>query len=458
MTVTSIIYSPRYVTPPPTEAPVAYLSWMQPAYFINGTGNQTVDASERFTGGGAVTTYSLQGTPPGAVTINSSSGLITVNTASDLAWTEVTVRGANAAGYDEVTLEVRVLTPTYTIDGGTYSEWNDLPTLNDGDIIVRRATASPSTTQHNLTSDWSGSAGNEIEYLAYPGETVVLDATNITSTEGMINANTRQYLIIRGFHIKGGTSPAAGSTCNFGVSAWTGRYITVEQCHIYHFNEGAVFCGGPFGTWGTTRPFTLRYNKMYRNALKNRKADGTGGAVGSGGWGRGVFGDWCDGSTFSRNVVFENWGEGLGGLGSNNCTYTENIVWDNYSANIYMDNIANCTVEYNIVHGNNESYRKATAPNNLGYTTLIGHEELNPQQATHGLNIRYNTSAEYLPDATGGHSTIYYWGGDPNATYKQPSGSTPPTYFNSPNTSDWTTGNTTISIGQIDPNWQNALG
>lgn len=91
---------------PATAAPVAWLPWMDPQYYVKGSGTKTIDTAPKFDNA-AGCTFSLQGSPPAAATINSSTGVISINTAADLPWSTLTVRATNSYGHAD--LEVGVV-------------------------------------------------------------------------------------------------------------------------------------------------------------------------------------------------------------------------------------------------------------------------------------------------------------------------------------------------------------
>lgn len=303
-----------------TVAPAAYMAEMEPWYHIVGQGDQTFDGAERFTTGDALV-FSLPGTPPAGVSINSATGQVTVSTASALDWTTLTIRASNGLGSAEVTIRIRVVSPTATVTAG--NAISSVAAGNRARVVVRAQTY---TAILNLSSGW-----NDSEIMAWPGEDVVFDASAETG-DRIITIGAASGLTLRGLRFVDN-----GHQCDFAFYGSTATDITVEQCWFTGFRRGAFSCG--YQNRDAARPWTIAWNRIWNICWENRNPDGSGGALGAGGWGRGFFGDLADNSHIHHNWSWENWGEGLGILASAHVLVEDNFVWDNWSVDIYLDNV-----------------------------------------------------------------------------------------------------------------------
>lgn len=329
----------------PVAVPTVYLPWMEPVYLRNGTGTWAVDCSERFEGG-PVATYSIVGTAPSGVAINPVTGILSIPTTADFAWREVRIRGTNAAGQAEVTIELRVLTPTHTLSGG--AAFSTISPSAGSKIWITGGTY---TTIQNI-SGWGGSSSNPTEIFGDLSNRPVFNASALTGDRILTLGNANDL------HLRGLDFVDDGG-CNQAFYTNTGVRNRFEQLSISGFRRFAFALGY---TSKAARNHVIRYCNIFGNTRENRNTNGTGGAMGGGGWGRGIAGDTSGAITIARNWVHENWGEGIGTLGVNGGTIAENLVWDNYSINIYGDNTANVSVTDNIVWSNNSTFYRSGAP------------------------------------------------------------------------------------------------
>ncbi len=404
-----------------TIQPSAYIAWMEPRYFINGTGVQTVDCSERFDGDYLV--YSIVGSAPSGVTINSSTGELSVPTGSDFDWTTITIRGSNSLGHAEVTLDLRVLTPTYVLTDG--APLSTVPSTSRARVVIRASTYAP-TSPINI-SGWSGTSDAPNEIMAYPGETVTFSGANLGGSR-VLTLGSASWLTLRGLHF------VDNGTTDFAFYGNTASNIHIAQCFFRDFKRGA-FSGG-WENREVPRPWTIEYCRSWNNTRENRNPDGTGGALGTTEWGCGLFGDLIDGTVIRRNWVWENWGCGILIIGLDNGLIEENYIWDNYSANIAVDNGANVTVTKNYVFGTNPLFFRDGNPANsvLLYNFYYG-EDSPYHLAGENLVVNYNFIHQDLPPP-------YYWeeGGGPPG----------------PGPGFVITPNTILSTEEVDERWKTA--
>ena len=311
--------------------PETILPWLEAKYFVSGTGTQTVATAQAFLD--PVESFSIAGSAPAGVTINSATGVVSVTTGSAYAWATVTVRGTAAdGGYSDVTLELRVITPTHTINLGTgQSYWSVSPTA--GSIVVVRAGTSSEVW---YLGDWDG-----VEVFAYPGETAVINASALTA-DNALDIGNANGLAIYGLEVIGG----AGA--DFGIGGWGATNIRIQSCDIHGFQRGSIYTG--HNTHATSRPHTIRYCDIHDNVRENAARAMTSG------WGSGIVLDLADGSLVERNRVYENFGEGIRALACDGVTIRENDVHDNFSANVYLDNVQGAAVSGNRIWSNNAAF------------------------------------------------------------------------------------------------------
>lgn len=361
----TIARAPRGVTPPEGTPPVAWLPWMDPVYYLTGSGTKTVATAWMFDGAVGAT-FSLQGTPPAGVSINASTGVVSISTTTGIPWTTLTIRAANAAGYADVTLDVWVFTPDKTIAAN--AAWSTV-TPSAGDIVVVRG-GTYSATQN--VSAWDGTSGSPTRVVAYPGETVTF--SNVSGYA--IETNGANYLDLRGLTF------TATSSINFAIWNNQSSNVKIAQCAFSGFTMGALALGQ--GTKVNAGPWTIEYCRIHNCVRQNAS-----GAMEPGGWARALTMDYCDGSTIRRNRIYENWGEGIGLVGNGSSTVSENIVWDNYSVEIYYDNCRNTQCHNNIVWGNNSTFYRSGQP---AHSIQAANESYGDarDQSTTGLSITDN--------------------------------------------------------------------
>ncbi len=332
----TIARAPRGVTPPEGTPPVAWLPWMDPVYYLTGTGTKNVATAGMFDNAVGAT-FSLQGTPPAGVSINTATGVVSISTTTGIPWTTLTIRAANAAGYADVTLNIWVFTPDKTIAAN--AAWSTV-TPSAGDIVVVRGGTYTDTQD---VTGWSGTEGTPTRVVAYPGETVHFQNIEYES----IDPDSGHDIELRGF-----TFTTSRSSDNFALWSANSARITVAQCDFSGFNMGAITIGQ--GVRATAGPWTIEYCRVHDCVQQNAHE-----AMLGGGWARAVHIDYSDGTVVRRNRVYENWGEGIGTVGNRSCTITENIVWDNYSVNVYLDSQQNADVHENILWATNPTFARS---------------------------------------------------------------------------------------------------
>lgn len=310
--------------------PTVVRSWLKPRWFLSGSGTQTVATAGVFTS--AVASYSLVGTPPAGVTINATTGVVSVTTGSAYAWAEITIRGTNAAGgTTDVTMDLRVITPNHTVAANA-ALTSVSPTA--GQIVVYRGGTNTSLVD-------IGGWPNNVEVYAYPGETPIIDVSSRTQDVG-VKLGATNGIKLYGLDVRGGPN------VDVGIAGWGCLNTVISCCSISGFNRFGISTN--FTDHSAARPWIIEYNRVFGNTLENIAH------TWSGGWGRGIGLDVADNSIVRRNWVYENHGEGIGVLACNGVTVTENYIWDNYSVNLYFDGARTTTATANVIWSNNPAF------------------------------------------------------------------------------------------------------
>ena len=391
---------------------VPTLYWADPRYFATGTGTQTV--SNPFSAYGSFQNHCVV-SAPAAVTINPATGALSVNTASAFAWTVVWLRAYPAQGMPtDIWIDLRVVTGTKTIDLGVSQAYYSVTPVA-GDVVWVRAGTS-SEVWHLNGGGWNaGTSGAPIEVLAYPGETVTINVSALT-TNAAIYAGETQYLIIRGLIIVGGANVANG------ISLWKSHHVTVAQCSISGFQRFGIIASSDERS--ACHHNVAEYNRITNCVLENSARSW------ATGWATALRFDVCDGAVARRNRVYLNYGEGIGFLACTGATATENVCYDNFSVNLYLDGVQNTEVHGNILWSNNSAFYKSGNPAN---SILAANEDYGSStylmQNTFGLvatgNFYLSTNVAPFYDAsfsvpgTGpGAGTTF----TPNATFSSPLG------------------------------------
>lgn len=327
---------------PNTAPPVSLLSWMDPVYYITGSGTTTVSTAPNYVYGSGIT-YSLV-SPPSWATINATTGVVSIDTTTGFDWTTLTIRATNIAGSADITLDVWVFTPNKTVAAGAAFS---TVTPAAGDIVVVRG--GTYTTKQDI-STWDGtSTSNRTRVVAYPGETVTFNCSGLNGNKYIVEMNNANYVELRGF------SFVDDGGCYFAIWNNISTGNKIAQCEFSNFYMTALSVGQ--GTKANAGPWVIEYCRIHDCVQQNAND-----AMGSSGWARGLVMDYCTGSVIRRNRVYQNWGEGIGLVANEGCTVTDNLIWDNWSVNLYLDGCTNVEVHGNIVWSNNTTYYRSGAP------------------------------------------------------------------------------------------------
>jgi parallel beta-helix repeat protein len=203
-------------------------------------------------------------------------------------------------------------------------------------------------TYYEATSISSkGLAGAPIVIHATPGETAILDGSNLPALTDLITLNATEYVDLAGFEIRNSTKS--------GVVLWHAKNTRVLDNHIHHTHLNGIYVGG--STMPSCSDITISGNQVHDTALENQYHTRT-----SGGWPGSVVVSRTDRATITGNHIYNNDGEGLISLRSNSALIEGNEISDNYSMNLYLDNARMVTANGNLIHSGNARYYRNGKP------------------------------------------------------------------------------------------------
>ncbi|MDB6151480.1 MAG: hypothetical protein JWQ44_2928 [Chthoniobacter sp.] len=311
-------------------SPPVHVAPLAPRFMEQGSGTVTFATAACFTG---ATSYSLV-SPPAGVTINSTTGVVSVNVLAVIDAT-FTVRATNSGGDTDVPQFVMVLkTPDLWVDPvagndttGTGTFAAPFQTLNKARdtlsgsgkrIAIRAGTIAVTATQN----PWcSGIAGAHNVISAYNNEAVIFDGAGLTS--GNV------------FYMYGYTTLANVAVRNnpitAGIGTWNTGNIRVVGCDVSGHKKGGIYFGGDTTI---TANHVIEWNKIHGNVTENSAR------AMSSGWAVACALSRQNDSVVQYNWVYQNYGEGIGFLSMLRSDARSNWVYDCFSVGMYLDNVA----------------------------------------------------------------------------------------------------------------------
>jgi hypothetical protein len=231
----------------------------------------------------------------------------------------------------------------------------------------------------------SGTQDNPIRFVAYPGETPVIEGSglSIANWSSMLNL-AGNWIAVTGFEVR--NSPYIGVELS-------GQHNALDNVYSHHSRETGILARGDYST--------VQNSRIWRNALNNEY-----GAMSGGGWASGLSAarDNVDGKTdyavLHNNVSWENWGEGVSSFEANGTLIEGNVSYDNYSTNIYISDTTNALCQGNLVYSTPGSYTNGYGAH-VGI--MMGDEVYKPSSANNTIinNIAY-----------GNRRNFFWWQGD----------------------------------------------
>jgi hypothetical protein len=107
-------------------------------------------------------------------------------------------------------------------------------------IFVREGTYNERLIPQN-----SGDQDNYIIFMAYPGETVIIDGMGVTITqlEGLVNIGRKRFIRVSGFHVINAGDGVANGKWNMGISAQKADHIIIDNNYINHIYSLGIDIG-----------------------------------------------------------------------------------------------------------------------------------------------------------------------------------------------------------------------
>lgn len=220
----------------------------------------------------------------------------------------------------------------------------------------------------------SGTAENPIRFLAYPGETPVIDGNYIRPGmgNGLINLDG-DWIVLAGFEVR--------HSQDAGVELY-GRHDIADTISAHHNRGSGILIRGDYGT--------VENSRIWRNSFEESGTP-------RGGTGLSAARDETDGITdyavMRRNIIWENGGEGLSSFQANQIVMEDNISHDNMTVNIYISDSTNVLCQRNFTYN--------TPGITIGGHTAVGigmgDEKQNPASSNITVinNIAYGNNHNY---------------------------------------------------------------
>jgi parallel beta-helix repeat protein len=245
-------------------------------------------------------------------------------TIGTLVWIILPVLGSSAA----IAKEIYVATNGNDNNDGTRSKpLASIQTALDravaGDTVyVRKGTYFPN---QRLKIYQSGTATSQIQFKAFPNESVILDGTKIQGSNRDVLSLTGDYINVEGFEIR--------NSQKHGIIVWSASNVRVAGNKIYNNYEGGI------NSYYSSNVL-MENNTVYRTNFQNKS---------TGRWSKGIGAGFSENITIQGNRIYENYGEGTGCFLTKGCRIQKNTLNDNFSVEIYLDHASEAVVDSNFV-------------------------------------------------------------------------------------------------------------
>lgn len=230
----------------------------------------------------------------------------------------------------------------------------------------------------------SGSQEKPIQFLAYPGETPIVDGTNLKLPQGAGLIRIKgDWIRFSGFEVR--NSPYKGVELE-------GKYDRVDHIFSHHHQRNGIHVQGDYGT--------VEDSRVWQNGLSGSRGSALTAS-------RETENGITDFAILRNNIVWENQGMGINTHDANGTLIEGNIVHDNLIGNIYIHDASKIICRRNIVY-----MAEGSSPYGKGsnWGILLGDEtELPTAAITVANNIVYgnnfNLKWDNGPDDIGGMTT-----------------------------------------------------
>jgi hypothetical protein len=185
----------------------------------------------------------------------------------------------------------------------------------------------------------SGTQELPIQFLAFPGETPILDGEYYLPSPGAgLLSIFGDWVEIYGIEVQ--------NSNYYGIGLY-GKHNTVDNVFVHHSYRTGVLISGDYGV--------VQNSRIWRNSIMNEY---------------GVSSTWSSGLVAARdiedgiteyaiirgNVVWENWGQGISTHESDHTRIEENIISDSFTTNIYIHDATNILCQRNFAYTDLNSY------------------------------------------------------------------------------------------------------
>jgi parallel beta-helix repeat protein len=205
--------------------------------------------------------------------------------------------------------------------------------VQPGDVVSVRGGTYMLTER--LSIDAKGTATAPIVFRSHPGETAILDGTNVSNVNEMLMLYRTEWVDFQGFEVRN-----SAALCITGWAVKNTRFLNnkIHGCvrnaiTIYHTN------------YGESQDVTISGNEVYDTVRENM---GPNSPFPNGGWGQAIMVSRTIRATVTDNYIYENWGEGII-IGNSESVYVaRNRSRDNFSCLYYIERSRHVTVDGNI--------------------------------------------------------------------------------------------------------------
>ena len=246
-------------------------------------------------------------------------------------------------------------------------------------------------------NSYSGEEDAPLTLQSAPGETAILDGSEISRQDALITIKNVDRIDIADLEIRNAPS--------HGIEVINGDYINIDDNLIHHTQGMGIRVRGyiaeVIGEGDTTvqsTHVTIDGNGVFLTNLSN-----SGAKKGTNNWGAGIQAWNADEIRIVNNTVAENYGEGIGFSLVDDGVVANNYLYDNYSVQIYLDNATDSLVKNNFTFngGDRRFYRDNFSASGIVLANEI-HDVANPElfyldnnTITHNIVVNANTGIMY---------------------------------------------------------------
>lgn len=120
--------------------------------------------------------------------------------------------------------------------GSLAQPWKTLAKASETAVAGQTVYIRQGTYNERLDVQNSGEPDNYIIFMAYPGETVIVDGTGviIPQLEGLVNVNRKQFIRLSGFQVTNAGEGVVNGKWNMGISVQKADHIIIDNNLVSH--------------------------------------------------------------------------------------------------------------------------------------------------------------------------------------------------------------------------------